>query len=256
MRTGVHGPTDNDLGGNMLKGMKRYNGKYSPFAGLAFGMLCNAPEDDGGAGGGGGDAAAQAAAAAAAQAAAADKKFTQDDLTRIATAESAKGKRAGAAEVAAELGMTVAEAKALIATATAANDAAKTEAQKATDAAAASKTASDALGVTAAATILASKVDRALLVAGVAPLGADGKENPQLAMAARLVDVPADADDAAITAAIAVVKVAAPTFFAPVVPKADTVPGTGPNQTRTTANPFGASGAAEAAKRFPPVKVA
>jgi hypothetical protein len=255
MRTGVQGQTDNDLGGNVLKGMKRNRGKYHPYAGLAFGMLCNAPEDDGGAGGGGGDAAAQAAAAAAAQAAAADKKFTQDDLTRIATAESAKGKRAGAAEVAAELGMTVAEAKALIATATAAQEAAKTEAQKATDLAAAAKTASDALGVTAAATILASKVTRALLIAGIAPQ-VDGKDNPQLALAARLVDVPADADDAAITAAIEAVKVAAPTFFAPVVPKEDTVPGKGPNQTRAPGSTFGAKGAAEALKRFPPAKVA
>lgn len=37
MRTGVHGQTDNDLGGNVLKGMKRNRGKYNPFAGLAFG---------------------------------------------------------------------------------------------------------------------------------------------------------------------------------------------------------------------------
>ena len=225
----------------MLKGMKRFSGKYSPFAGLAFGMLCVDPPE--------GDPADPPAGGAPA------KTFTQEEMTRVATAESAKGKRAGAAEVAAELGMTVAEAKALIATANAAQEAAKTEAQKATDAAAASKTASDALGVTAAATILASKVTTALLVAGIAPQ-VDGKTNPQLAMAARLVDVAADADDAAITAAIAAVKVAAPTFFAPVVPKADTVPGTGPNQTRPAGTTFGASGAAEALKRFPPAKVA
>ena len=234
----------------MLKGMKRNRGKYNPFAGLAFGMLCNAPEDDGGAGGGGDDAAAQAAAAAAA-----DKKFTQDDLTRIATAEAAKGKRAGAAEVAAELGMTVAEAKVLIEGAKAAQEAAKTEAQKATDAATASKTASDALGVTAAATILASKVTTALVIAGIAPQ-VDGKVNPALAMAVRLVDVPADADDAAITAAIAAVKAAAPAFFAPPVPKPDGEPQTGPTKTRPAGAMFGAKGAAEALKRFPPAKVA
>ena len=254
MRTGVHGQTDNDLGGNVLKGMKRNRGKYNPFAGLAFGMLCNAPEDDGGAGGGGGDAAAQAAAAAA-QAAAADKKFTQDDLTRIATAEAAKGKRAGAAEVAAELGMTVAEAKALIATATAAQEAAKSEAQKATDAATASKTAADAATATAAQTILASKVTTALLVAGIVPQ-VDGKANPALAMAVRLVDVPADADDAAITAAIDLVKTAAPAFFAPPVPKPDGEPANGPTKTRPAGTTFGAKGAAEALKRFPPAKVA
>jgi hypothetical protein len=240
MRTGVHGPTDNDLGGNVLKGMKRNRGKYNPYAGLAFGMLCVDPPE--------GDPADPPAGGA-------PKTFTQEDLTRIATAESAKGKRAGAAEVAAELGMTVAEAKALIATATAANDAAKTEAQKATDAAAASKTASDALGVTAAATILASKVTRALLIAGIAPQ-VDGKDNPQLALAARLVDVPADADDAAITAAIASVKTQAPSFFAPVIPKGDGVPGKPGPQTRAAGTTFGASGAAEAAKRFPPAKVA
>ena len=249
MRTGVHGQTDNDLGGNVLKGMKRNRGKYNPFAGLAFGMLCVDPAEGDGGAGGGGDAAAQAAAAAA------DKKFSQDDLTRIATAEAAKGKRAGAAEVAAELGMTVAEAKALIATATAAQEAAKTEAQKATDAATAAKTAADAATATAAQTTLASKVTMALVIAGVTPQ-VDGKANPALAMAARLVDVPADADDAAITAAIDLVKAAAPAFFAPPVPKPDGEPQTAPTKTRAAGTTFGAKGAAEAAKRFPPAKVA
>ena len=240
MRTGVQGQTDNDLGGNVLKGMKRNRGKHNPFAGLAFGMLCVDPPE--------GDPADPPAGGA-------PKTFTQDDLTRIATAESAKGKRAGAAEVAAELGMTVAEAKALIATATAAQEAAKTEAQKATDAATAAKTAADAATATAAQTILASKVTTALVIAGITPQ-VDGKANPALAMAVRLVDVPADADDAAITAAIDIVKAAAPAFFAPPVPKPNGEPANGPTKTRAAGTTFGAKGAAEAAKRFPPAKVA
>jgi hypothetical protein len=228
----------------VLTKMIRTRGKFHPSAALAFGMLC--ADDDGGAGGG--DAAA-AAAKAAADAAAAAKSFSQDEVTRIATAEAAKGKRAGAAEVAAELGMTIAEAKTLLAAGAAAAEAAKTEVQKALDAATAAKTASDATTAEAAKTVLASKVTTALVVAGIAPQ-VDGKPNPQLALAARLVDVEAGADDAAITAAIDAVKAAAPAFFTPPVAKVDTDAGKGP-KTRPVGTPFGSDGAAEAAKRFP-----
>jgi len=184
------------------------------------------------------------------------KTFTQDEVSRIGAAESAKGKRAAAAELAAELGMTVEAAKALIATSNAATEAAKTEAQRATDAATKAKADADALGATAAATILASKVTRALLVAGITPALPDGKDNPALAMAARLVDVDAAADDAAITAAVETVKTSAPSFFAPPPPPPPNgLPGTPPGQTRPAGTTFGGAGAAEAAKRFPPAKV-
>lgn len=228
----------------MLTKMIRTRGKFHPSAALAFGMLC--ADDDGGAGGG--DAAAVAAKAAA-DAAAAAKTFSQDEVTRIATAEAAKGKRAGAAEVAAELGMTIAEAKALLAASATAAEAAKSEAQKQADASAKIAADGQTAIAEAAKTVLAAKVTTALVVAGIAPQ-VDGKPNPQLALAARLVDVEAGADDAAITAAIDAVKTAAPAFFAPPVAKVDTDAGKGP-KTRAAGTTFGSDGAAEAAKRFP-----
>lgn len=228
----------------MLNGMKRTRGKFHPTVALAFGALCNTPEGDDG----GGDAAATAAKVAS-DAANTAKTFTQDDVSRIAAAEAAKGQRAGAAAVATELGMSVADAKALIATAAAASEAAKSEAQKQADAAA--KTTADGQAAIAAAakTVLASKVTTALLIAGIAPQ-VDGKPNPALAMAARLVDVEAGADDAAITAAIDTVKAAAPAFFAATPAKADTDAGK-PPKTRANGTVFGSAGAAEAAKRYP-----
>lgn len=235
----------------MLRGLKRYRGRFDPAASLAFGALGTVPP--GPPGGGPPVPPVPPVVPPVPPVEPPGKTFTQDEVSRIGAAESAKGKRAAAAELAAELGMSVEAAKALIATANAASEAAKTEAQRATDAAAAAKTAADALGVTAAATILASKVTRALLIAGIAPVGADGKDNPQLAMAARLVDVDAAADDAAITAAVEAVKAAAPSFFAaPPPPPPNGLPGTPPGQTRPAGTTFGGKGAAEAAKRFPP----
>jgi hypothetical protein len=80
---------------------------------------------DGGAGGGGqGDPAGGAGGGDG------GKTFTQDDLNRIATREKAEGRKAALAEVAEQLGVSVDDAKALLAKAKADEDKTKSEADK------------------------------------------------------------------------------------------------------------------------------
>ncbi len=238
----------------MPKSMKRFRGKFDPRAALAFGALATNQPGGGGAPPPPPPPSGDPPPPDPADPPGGGRTFTQDEVNRIATAEGAKGKRAGAAEIATELGMPIADVKALIANKTAAEEAAKSEAQKALDAANAAKSTADAQAAAAAKTILEGKVTRALLVAGIAPVLPDGKPNPALDAAARLVDVADDADDAAVTAAVEGVKAGpAASFFGPVAPgPGNSVPPIPPGQTRPPGTTFGSAGAAEAAKRFPP----
>lgn len=136
------------------------------------------------------------------------KTFTQADLDRVAGAARAEAKRAAARELAEQLGCTVDEAKAKIAAAAAAEDAEKTEAQRAREAADAEKAAAATERAEAAKERLAAKVERHLLRAGV--------DEKALDRAHRLIDVTPDASDDDITTEIEALKADIPALFTPV----------------------------------------
>lgn len=138
------------------------------------------------------------------------KTFTQDDITAIATREREQGKRAG--ETAAQEAINAAikaagldgDLTAILDAAkraTAADEAAKTQAQKDADAAAKAKAEAEQLLATAAKTLHDAKVTQAL--AGAV----------DVTVAARALDVPVGADDDTIKAAVADLKARVPGLF-------------------------------------------
>lgn len=139
--------------------------------------------------------------------------LTQADVDRA----KRDAKKATYAEVAATLGCTVEEAKALVDAKKAADDQQKTEAQRAKEAADAEKATAAEERRTIAAERRALRTERALLAAKVN----DGR----LDKAAKLVlaDLADDADDDAITAAVATFKTDTPEWFTtgPVAPGSD-----------------------------------
>ena len=143
---------------------------------------------------------------------AAPKTFTQDDVTALAAAERDQGKRAGKAAAQDEINAAIKAAGLPDGTdlsavleaakrATAADEAAKTQAQRELDAAAKAKADAEALLATAAATVHAAKVERALT--GAVNVG----------IAARALDVVVGADDDAIKAAVDKLKADVPGLF-------------------------------------------
>lgn len=167
------------------------------------------------------------------------RTFTQDDLTAIATREREQGKRAG--ETAAQEAINAAikaagldgDLTAILDAAkraTAADEAAKTEAQRDAEAAAKIKAEAEQLLATAAKTLHDTKVTQALA----------GAVDPVIA--ARALDVPVGADDATIKAAVDQLKAKVPGLFG------GTPFGSGdPGKQPTTPTPGGTS-AREAAK--------
>lgn len=140
------------------------------------------------------------------------KTFTQDDVTALAAAERDQGKRAGKAAAQDEINAAIKAAGLPDGTdlsavleaakrATAADEAAKTQAQRELDAAAKAKADAEALLATAAATVHAAKVERALT--GAVNVG----------IAARALDVVVGADDDAIKAAVDKLKADVPGLF-------------------------------------------
>lgn len=138
------------------------------------------------------------------------RTFTQDDLTAIATREREQGKRAG--ETAAQEAINAAikaagldgDLTAILDAAkraTAADEAAKTQAEKDADAAAKIKAEAEELLATAAKTLHDTKVTQALA----------GAVDPVIA--ARALDVPVGADDATIKAAVDQLKAKVPGLF-------------------------------------------
>lgn len=135
----------------------------------------------------------------------APKTFTQEQVDAIASRARAEAKRSAANDLATELGCTVAEAKAKIEAAAAADDAVKTEAQRALDAANTAKAEAEAQQAAAKAERLAARVERKLTAAGV--------PEATLARAARLIDVDPDADDDAIAAEVDTLRTEVPALF-------------------------------------------
>lgn len=150
-----------------------------------------------------------------------EKLFTQDELSRRATAEREQGERAGRRAILEELGVGSAdEAKAAVQAATAARRAEEERTLGATEAA---RRAADEDRATAArlkADALrdrnVSRVHVALMAAGLGDTDAKG-ETGHLARVAKLVDVDLAAenlDESAVTAAVAKLKDSVPALWA------------------------------------------
>lgn len=148
----------------------------------------------------------------------ADPEFDEEQqahIDRIMARTRDEGRRAGASSAATELadklGCTVDEAVAKIAAADAAEAANQTEVQRAAAEAAAAATARDQAVADAAAARAELANTQALTLAGINPA--------HLADALRLLDAPADADEATRTAAVAALKERmAPLFTTTVAP--------------------------------------
>ena len=135
------------------------------------------------------------------------KTFTQEEVDRMVGRARGEAKRSAATELAEQLGCTVDEAKAKIAAVTAADDALKSEAQRALDAANEAKAEATRARAAADAERLAARVERKLAAAGVDP--------KTLTRATALVAVGPDADDAAIDAEIEALRADVPALFTP-----------------------------------------
>lgn len=139
--------------------------------------------------------------------------FTQADVDRMVGGARVEAKRVAANELANELGCTVEEAKAKLEALAAAEDATKSEAQKALEAANAAKADADAARAAAAQDRFAAKVERKLIAAGVGKGLDDTKATAALTRAARLLNLDPDADDTAIAAEIEAAKADVPSLF-------------------------------------------
>ena len=155
------------------------------------------------------------------------KTFTQDDVTALAAAERDQGKRAGKGAAQDEINAAIKAAGLPDGTdlsavleaakrATAADEAAKTQAQRDADVAAKAKADAEAYLATAAKTLHDAKVERALA----------GAVNA--AIAARALDVAVGADDDAIKAAVDKLKADVPGLFSTTAPAPGSDPGNPP----------------------------
>jgi hypothetical protein len=174
-----------------------------------------------------------------------DKTFTQAEVSAIAAREKSQGKAAAAAELAEHLGVPLDKAKDLIQQALDAENAKKTDADKARDAAEAAKAAADADRAAAATERQAAAIERALVRAGVV--------DEKFDRAVRNIDVPADADADAIKTAVDALKGEEPTWFGVTTTQKRTPhsvpPGTPPRANGS--KEIGEAGRAEALRRFP-----
>lgn len=167
----------------------------------------------------------------------ADGLLPQDQVSAIAAREHGNGVRKGRAdaeaEFATELGVSLAEAKQILADHRTAQDAAKTEAQRAIEARALAEKDRDSAVAAARADAHAARLEAALLAAGVAlPEGGtqtkDEKRAAALARMSRLVDVEVGVDVAAIASAVGALKTEMPALFAAPAAAANGDPGAGP----------------------------
>ncbi len=134
------------------------------------------------------------------------KTFTQDDLNRIATKESDRGKRAAIKELSEELGMSIDDVKALVKQQAERDEAAKSDLDKAREEAATLKRLGEENAKAAKREGLASKIQLELVRAGV-PI--DGTSH-----IVKLIDVDVDATPEDIQAKIEQVKTDLPALFA------------------------------------------
>lgn len=166
--------------------------------------------------------------------------FTQEQLNAIIARESAKerdkgkadGVTAATAEIEKTLGMPVADIATLLKERKDADDAAKTEAQKALEKANRDAAAAAQTTAAAKAEVFATRAERYLLRAGLS-IPADAKPEEVAATLTRvrgMLTVGADADEAAIGADVETLKTAFPALFTPVTTGPPPPPGTDPKR--------------------------
>ncbi len=145
-----------------------------------------------------------------------EKTFTQAEVTAMMAREKDQGRRSAEESIAKQLGCTPEEAKAILDDARKKDDAQKTEAQRATEAANAEKAAATKEKEEARREKLNTRIEAALIRAGVAQAedDKDGKKfEAKMARLMRLVDVDLDADVAAVAAAVKTLKDEEPGLF-------------------------------------------
>lgn len=173
------------------------------------------------------------------------KTFTQDEVTAIATREKDEGRRSAEAAVAKELGVSVAEAKKILKDHAAAEDAKKTEADKAREAAEAEKTEAEKAKAAAATEIFETRLERAFLKEGLA------LDDTKVARVRRMVSVEAGASFDDVLKDVQAIKAEFPALFdgsgagTPKAPNGDPVGS--PPKPKPGEDKF-AAGAARAAK--------
>ena len=143
-----------------------------------------------------------------------EKTFTQADLDRIVQREKASASRSAASQLAESLGMSVDEAKKLIAEHAAAKDAAKTEAERNAEALTAARTEADRARAEAAAARHAVAIERELVRAGLALPDDPAEREEALSQAAALVRADPGADATALADAVKATKKRWPGLFA------------------------------------------
>lgn len=143
-----------------------------------------------------------------------EKTFTQAELDRIVQREKASAGRSAATQLAESLGMSVEDAKKLLADHAAALDAQKTQAQRDADALAAARTEAERAKADVVTARHAVAVERELVRAGLALPDDAAEREEALSQASALVTVQAGADAAAVAAAVKAAKKRWPGLFA------------------------------------------
>lgn len=134
-----------------------------------------------------------------------EKMFTQADVDKAASARAAEAKRKATSDLAESLGVSVDEAKKIIAASKASEDAQKTEAQKAKEAADAARAEADTEKASAAAERMAARIERELFKNHV--------KDDCLGDSLALLKVDADASPEEIIAAVKTFSERRPEFF-------------------------------------------
>lgn len=124
------------------------------------------------------------------------RTFTQAEVDAMMGRTRSEARTAAANELATDLGVTVDEAKAIIADRNAAEDANKTEAQRDREAAATAKAQADADRAEAARERRSIAAERALLAAGIVLDTDPEKASAALARAVRMIDLDAESFNA------------------------------------------------------------
>lgn len=187
------------------------------------------------------------------------KTYDEAHVQRVAAQQKAEGERAALARAAEALGMSVEDAKKKLEAAEKAEREAMGEADRKVAEAADREKAAQAKEAAATRAQIDAKITQQLLVHGVDLGPQDAKDDERaerLAIAARMVSVADNADDAAIKAAVERVKAMVPQLFVETKPAGNGAgppdSGRGPNGGRQQdAGPFGKEGVDEFDRRFP-----
>lgn len=160
-----------------------------------------------------------------------DRMFTQAEVTAMMAREKDQGKRGAEEALAKSLGCTLDEAKTIIADSRKRADAEKSEAQRAREAADAEKADAERVKGESKRERLDTRIQAALMRAGVVQADDDkdgSKFEARLARLTKLVDIDLEADPAAVSAAVKVLKDEEPGLFAAAAPGKPKPPHTDP----------------------------